>query len=114
MVLRFRPLETFLQNGLSYARTTQPSGAHADCDSLDRNLTDCHSCKCDNHNERLQFGKVKTHTEPPVSLAGDLKGGTQEWHGPDAEIVPRVFGFAVQGAALVCLVLAQSPCMMRK
>merc|ERR1719453_873643 len=33
------------------------------------------------------FDFVKEHTEPPVSLAGDLKGGTQEWHGPDAEIV---------------------------
>merc|ERR1719408_345441 len=33
------------------------------------------------------FDFVKTHTEPPVSLAGDLTGGTPAWHGPDAEIV---------------------------
>merc|ERR1719313_3140704 len=33
------------------------------------------------------IGFTKENPEPPRALAGDLFGGTPQWHGPDPEIV---------------------------
>merc|ERR1719321_1198754 len=74
------------------ARSDARGDARARAAAEIRSLAASHDYPCPGSGKMLEVcdwyvSFTKEHPEPPRALAGDLFGGTPQWHGPDPEIV---------------------------